>query len=163
MQANAAEMHQRALFKTITLNGSVYGGGGNMSRLPEESAYANLPRYAYPPGANRMLKEISGEGTDERVRFAVKCFCKNDLIVKWMEQPRNAFIVEGYLPDDDSSPVLMVRVGLETAIQNGYVFAMMSVAHKTEQNPPYHHLMTFKQKELLKRILLSRFLRSCGS
>lgn len=137
-----------------------FGGGESMDGIPLDSAYAKLPRPAFPPVVKMILNEWADENVDESIRRAIESFCKDDITVKWRKLPMKEFILEGYLDENDPAPLLQFVLQFGTVHGPGVKF---NIVQNTEQRPAYQRSLTTLQKEGLRLLLCSRFLRSFGS
>jgi tetratricopeptide (TPR) repeat protein len=142
------------------------------NKIPPNSAYAKLSRPFQSPYTKRIWEETrreaeeamgspscncNGEDPDKHAFFAIDVFCNQKLLVKWHSSPR-LFQLEGYMPDDDVHPVIVYVMEMNETIE-----LLCSDKCTTEPNQLYHKSLTSDQRNGLKLVLISRFLRSLGS
>ena len=141
--------------------GSGLGGGQEENHtsapcIPSGSFYSEIHRPAVPPCATKEWQLAQGSNSSD-ARYAMECICTKDLDVTWADLD-DMFVLEVFLPDD-KKPVFVLNIKLQQYEDQ----CLVGAGYATYSNPRYNSQLTVAQKEAIKIIAWSRFMRSAGT
>lgn len=161
----------RKMYDTVILEGPItesdattlaYFGGLPAShsgecKLPQNTAYSKLKRCPLPPLSNKY-KNLSQY--DSKVRPVFKSFFNGTLKIEWLWDPVGTLHVDGFIPGE-RVPVISYYTHTKLDDQSDSLGSFSQFT--TKQNTKYQNTLTISEKNLLKVVMMQRFLRVKGA